>query len=354
MKKILAILLVLMMALVSFAALAEDGDPVTEPSTDDVGGNTAGDTASAPIQNGQSATAAQTITIKKQYSFKVTDNATIPADEITFTVGEGTVSEATTVTEAPAVTIDKIVITEAAITTETKDYDLKINLPAYTEVGIYEYEVTETAGKVVGVTYTPNEYVLKVTVVRDDNENLIIGGIALREKGEGKPKTDTIENSYAGGDLTVSKKVTGNMGDRSADWTIKVTFTTESGMTVGNTIKYTPVGAEAATEIAAGWTGSKVVNLTLKHGQSVLFENLPAGIKYTVEETDKDNTYTVSGEVETAAALAAQESKKVEVVNSKNIEIDTGAALDFVPYVLIMALVLAGVALRIYRRREDY
>ncbi len=360
MKKLLAILLALMMVLVSVAALADDGqpatNPVTEPTTaDDEGGNDTGNAASAPITNGQSATTAQVITIKKQYSFDVTDNATIPADEITFTVGKGTVTDATTVTTAPAVTIDKITIAEAAITAETKDYDLKINLPAYTEVGVYEYAVTENAGTVVGVTYTPNEYVLKVTVVRDKNENLILGGIALREKGEGKPKTDTIENSYAGGDLTVSKTVTGNMGDRSKEWTFKVTFTTEKDMTVGNTIKYTPVGATTATAIAAGWTGSTEVNITLKHGQSVKFENLPVGIKYTVVETNKDSSYDIDGEVETATALTAEEqSAEVEVVNSKTITIDTGVTLDSTVYMLIMALALAGFVVLKIRRREDY
>lgn len=341
MKKLIALLLALMMVLVCTAALAAGGDD--------------GTVSTPPITPGQNATAEQTITIKKVYTFNVKDNATIPADTIKFTVGEGKVTEATTVTTAPAVTIDDIAITEAAIGTDTtKEYPLKINLSAYTEVGVYEYEVTETIGKVVGVTYTPNVYTLKITVIRDDKGNLVIGGIALREKNNTK-KVDAIENSFGGGNLTVKKTVTGNMGDRSKEWTIKVTFTADEGMTVGNTIKYTPVGADTATSIAAGWTGSKEVELTLKHNESVTFENLPAGIKYTVVETNPETSYDEpTGEVKTATALAAKSAPTVTITNNKNIDVDTGVALDFVPYVLIMALVLAGVALRIYRRRKEY
>lgn len=400
MKKLIALLLALMMALVCVSALAADEEPVTgepevtEPAADGEGEENTETTPSTPAATtaatekipsvdtgydkdkaptkGLAATPAQTVTVYKQINFTGT-GAKVPAQTVEFTVGTGTVTNSTTVTEAPAVTISSTKFDkESNVATELKK-EVSINLPAYTGVGVYTYPVTETDTNIAGMKYATN-LELKVTVINGDN-GLVIAGIALRQN---TVKTDTLQNDYAAHALTVGKTVSGNMGDKSKFFPITVVLTAPANDSVYGSVGVTITGTGATvkdgdntitTEIAAdenGWT-SKTLKLSLKDGQKVKFDNLPEGVTYTVVEdstivhiegtptetqlTDP-NAYVVADEVKTATALTADAT--VTITNTKNIEVDTGIALDSAVYMLIMALALAGfVALKV-RRREDY
>ena len=401
MKKLLAILLALMMVLVSVAAFAagEDGDapdnetPVTEPSGGGEDGEDAGTIPATPAATtaatakdlsvatgydkdsapnaGLSAAAAQTVTVSKHINITGT-GALVPPQKVKFTVGTGTVTNSTTVTSAPAVTISDTEFTEGKTESDlTKT--VTINLPAYTGVGVYTYPVTETDTNIAGMKYA-TDLELKVTVINGE-QGLVIAGIALRQKNV---KTDTIENDYAADALTVGKTVAGNMGDKSKAFPITVVLTAPSGDKVYGSVGVTITGDGATvkdgstsitTKIAAEATGweTKTLALSLKDGQSVKFDNLPAGVTYTVIEdtaidhingtpTDEQladpNAYIVENEVTTETELTADTT--VTITNTKNIEVDTGVALDSTVYMLIMALALVGfVALKVRRREEN-
>jgi len=342
MKKFIALLLALMMALVCVSALA--ADPVTDPETADGDGDAT--PSVIPI-------AASTITITKNYTVEGT-GAVNPTDTLHFTPTSVKVMNATTGVTVPNITIADVAVSGTSAT-------ITIALPEYTAVGEYYYTITETDTGVAGVTYLADTIYLKVQVLQDpDSNELVFGGRTFRLGSEtATEKIQSIGNKYEAGTLTVSKTVSGNMGDLNKEWHFTVEFTAPTGDTVKGDITATATGgATAPVTIAAGtgWSGTttKTSTFVLKNGQSVKFSNIPKGVTYTVTETEADAdgyTTTIAGN---DGSISAHEDDTAAFTNTKNINIDTGAALDFVPYVLIMALALAGfVALKV-RRREDY
>lgn len=352
MKKFLAILLAMLLALVSVAALAEE-EPTTPTTSDDPLAQYVED-AKTSIQAGFK-TEAKIVEINKAINKEVDTAADkTPAQTLSFTVGTGTVTEATTVTTAPAVTISDLKLAEGATSGK-----VQINLPEYLGVGVYTYPVTEVDKNVAGVVYAKN-LELKVTVIQTEDGELQVAGIALRQGGQ---KTDEIENAYQAGSLEISKEVTGNMGDRDADWVFTVVFTAPSGDTVFSTIDVSGTGTAKEGETAidkdkgiapgdAGWT-TKTVTVTLKHGENYKFDNLPAGVTYTVTETEDPN-YTKTETFSNAdKKIAAKQADTAAFENNRNIDIDTGISVETLPYVMIMALALVGAALLVVRRRRE-
>ena len=360
MKKFIALLLALLLALVCVSALAEGKTiPVN--------------TLSAPTKE-------QTITIKKNYTVDATDNWTLPTDTLTFALKSSKVEDGPA-TVAPAVSIE---VGSIAGGSEAKDlvYDAKIKLPAYEKVGVYYYVFTESDNNVAGITYIKNDITLRVTVTQGEN-GLVVAGVALRENGETGIKTaesddtadgneggtastkteydlskkiDSFENKYEAGSLTLTKTVEGNLGDLNKEWEFEVAFTCAKKVNAPITYKERATDADAAKKsIAANWTGTHdAVKVYLKSGETVQFDNIPAGVSYTITETDanKDGYETTS--TNATGSIDKKETKAASFLNKKNINIDTGVTLDSAVYMLIMALAVAGfVALKI-RRREDY
>lgn len=384
MKKLIALLLALMMVLVCTAALATEDDleqpadnpPVVEDGSGDKGGDNTSK-ASAPsdylpdpedtysnkekvdesnlIEN----KAGKIVTLDKAINVEGYNKTGVsPAMHVEFTVGDGTVSNNTISVAAddiPAVTISSADFSKAD---EVKEISISIN-KAFPAVGIYTYSITEAVydksgddktENVAGVTAASN-LVLRISVVQTET-GIAIAGVSLRQD---EVKTDEIENLYESGALDITKTVSGNMADQTATWEFTVTFTSTNkvmsdiSVTGDGTLKD---GENAITSISGdGWT-SKEVKVYLVHGQTLELDNIPAGVTYKVVETENANyTLTKNGD---SGTIANKAKASATFLNEWNIEIDTGVALDFVPYVLIMALVLAGVALRIYRRRKEY
>ena len=368
MKKFLAILLAMMLVLVNVAALADDAKIVDDKN---------------PVAQ---VTPTTPIVITKSYEINGTDS-TLPAHTITFRqtskkVGDAkingeTISPSTTeVTdeEVPDVTITLNANNFTDGQTTFKD-NLTINLPSYTKAGVYDYTFVEVDGGVAGVEYFTDELKLSVTIVETATtagapSSLKIGGVALR-RGSDTTKIDDIKNVYSANTLTVSKTVTGNLGDYTKDWNFTVTLTAPTGDTVYSTIttdkavievveseeeeeeEEEPVGITTIAPGATGWTGTRTFTFKLKHGESLTFKNLPVGVTYTVAETEADTDgYTTTGTVATATAIAKDAPATAAVTNDKDITVDTGIALETLPFVLLMGIALVGVMA--LRRREEY
>lgn len=110
----------------------------------------------------------------------------------------------------------------------------------------------------------------------------------------------TVTNSLSYGDLTVSKTVTGALGDKGKAFTFTVTL---GDITVNGTYGDMEFKDGKAT-------------FTLKHGESKTAKNLPAGIAYTVveAEADRDNYITTSDHAK--GNIPANGLIKVKFVNS--------------------------------------
>lgn len=239
---------------------------------------------------------------------------------------------------------------------------------------------------------TGNEPDENAKVISDDDwKHYIVNEDVLKNHGD-----DRVVNFYAHykpatSNVTITKEVTGLLGD------------TQKGFTFNVSIKQ---GDKDCTGVKAMQNNVEVplTNITLKHRDSVTLENVPIGATITVTEETPGAHYKVSatgytteqdggGKVKftyvavanTAAAsdtdeadlmlLSMDEGTAVDtdavaladatdkmvtnnaimVTNHCTLFPDTGVLLDTLPYIVILAVVAGGVALLMLRkhRKED-
>ena len=116
--------------------------------------------------------------------------------------------------------------------------------------------------------------------------------------------------NVAEGSLTVSKKLSGGGAESGRDFHFTVTLT---GVSTSGT------KAEDFNETLGNVTFvNGVGSFTLRGGQSITIEGLPAGLDYTVEETDANqNGYTTSDNGNTQGEIPAGGSVYVQFTNYK-------------------------------------
>ena len=235
------------------------------------------------------------------------------------------------------------------------DDKAKIVLPTYETVGDYWYQVQETIGanrkRTTGVIYGTNSsaentttesneianfshtgtyYIhVQVTQATTSSNGALVKNVTLHTNAPtsnwtnaeyathkdnlygGGNKVNAIENRYYAGQLKVTKVVSGNAGDTTQYFQVRVTFIKPSGTVVnsdisvadafmlsGTTYSVTPLtikgqyydSTAGANEIkwdkgANDDTEAKaVVEFFVTNGTTVSFTNIPLGINYTVEE----------------------------------------------------------------------
>ncbi|MBQ9685869.1 MAG: hypothetical protein IJV41_04870 [Oscillospiraceae bacterium] len=309
----------------------------------------------------------EAITVAKEYTVSGGDGKTIPSETLSFTV------------EANKNNPDTSLITVGDVDT-SKGLDITIEFPNYTKMGVYKYTVTENKGDTLGVTYDETAIEVVVTVINekagDGTENelkVYVAVFSLTEDGEQDQKIGGDEptsedaaftNEYGVGQLTVSKKVTGNLSDNTKPFDILVTF--NGGEKAGNAITFSVAGGDEQT-LTFGEDGTVSTTITLKHGDSAVFTNIPAGVTYTVVEAEKHTTgdlnsdegytatYANSDNQETGSGsggIEAEDKDTVEITNEKKTEIQTGISLDSIPYILIAVVVVAALFIMAIRKRR--
>lgn len=208
---------------------------------------------------------------------------------------------------------------------------------------------------------------------------------------------DRVVNFYAHykkatSNVTITKQVTGLLGDTNKEFAFNVSITQNNAACTGVTAKK---GDQPVSDLT---------NFTLTHGETVTLENVPIGATITVTEVtpgahykvsatgqngEKDGssdvafTYVAAANTDTASeaggadlmllsmdedtavdtdavALADATDKTVPnnaitVTNHCTLFPDTGVLLDTLPYIVILAVVAGGVALLMLRkhRKED-
>ena len=145
-------------------------------------------------------------------------------------------------------------------------------------------------------------------------------------------------------DVTIEKQVTGNMGDRTKAFGFEVTSTE-------------PIGAPTEGEYKLS-TDGMTATFSLTNGVSVILQDVPIGATLTITETDASgytmyiNGTPVEGNTYTGTYLVSGEGEnKVTVENNKEARPDTGIVTDSLPYIVILACVVAIGAVVIVRRR---
>ena len=331
MKKLLSIGLAAMLAFglatTSFAA------------TDDAAGsdNTTGSSTTATY------TDQSTVTIQKKYKL-TNDGTTSPAEIFTLKQVGKEVKDGDA-TEAPDLgTITGAEFIEGAATVDGTTGDITVALPNYDKVGVYEYTLKEVAGTTAGVAYYPDNIRLVVTVINGEDGKLRIAAVHVESEGA---KSDTFPNTYSAGSLKVTKTVEGNLGDKDKYFEFKVKLTGETGKTYADSFAVSGGSNKAnPTSIKLG----EETTFLLKHGDTITIANLPYGVKYTVTETAAEGYTTektgADGTISAADQIAA-------FTNTKDGSIDTGVVLNNMPYILVLAVLAAGVAVFIIRKRRE-
>ena len=208
---------------------------------------------------------------------------------------------------------------------------------------------------------------------------------------------DRVVNFYAHykkatSNVTITKQVTGLLGDTNKEFAFNVSITQNNAACTGVTAK------------KGDQTVSDLTNFTLKHNETVTLENVPIGATITVKESapgehytvystgysdgqngGRDVTFTYGAVANTATASDADEAdlmllsmdedtavdtdavaladatdktvpnNAITVTNHCTLFPDTGVLLDTLPYIVILAVVAGGVALLMLRkhRKED-
>lgn len=298
------------------------------------------------------------VTISMTYETANT-GTTSPAETFAFAIEGTSITDAAddiTAENMPVPTIGTVQYAAGdAGNAGTKTKNVTITLPEYNSVGIYTYTVTATPGTTAGVTYWAKPIKLVVTVIEQSGKVRVA---AIHTEDQGGQKSDAITNTYSAGSLAVTKNVTGNMGDRNQYFKITVTLTGESGKTYAASY---PVSGGSKLENGKDNAAASTISIGtptdfyLKHDETFTIANLPYGVTYTVvEENYSNDGYT------TTTTYSDETSKKIDtnldtvtITNNKGVAVDTGIALDSLPYVLLLAVSVVGMAAFVMKKRAE-
>lgn len=161
----------------------------------------------------------------------------------------------------------------------------------------------------------------------------------------------------ASANLTVTKTVTGKLGDTNKAFTFQILDAS------GNPVTLTTGNYEFSNTNGALLNDGTNGKFTLKDGASITFKNLPSGEYKIVEEDYTGEKYETSYVVDSGTSTDGQEAtvtigtdaKQINFTNHRTLEPDLGVLLDTLPYIVILAVVAGGVALLMLRkhRKED-
>lgn len=264
--------------------------------------------------------------------------------------------------------------------------------------GIFVYKIAEENAGTPGVVYNTDGgalyMIVTVTHRTTGDDHQIVDGqydyaVALRRAsanatvvqaltGTKVSAGDAFHNTY-GADNAVNavngvelkKTVHGNFGDLGKEFTFNVAFTKGADKNYGPITVDNTAGYDIYKAAENGEKGEKVEGteleysqtyiVTLKHNTKITFNNLPAGVTYTMTEKGKDavsnmldGLYVVTGEQPNGTVSAGAEVDKVNIVNTNEGSPDMGVVLDNAPYIAMLAIVaIGGVALMLNKRRRD-
>lgn len=282
--------------------------------------------------------------------------------------------------------------TSDGLTTVVKETGNIFAGKTFPAAGVYEYSVVETATGVEGMDDSQAEYTMKVYVKNGVDGTYVYSVTVNQDKndegetGTGKvdpeqPETPGIGNGFRfvnvyteqGGNpddpdakaLTISKTVAGEYGDHTKDFTFSVTLTRAATASDESYTGY--VGDESYT-----FEPGTAKEVTLKHGESLTFDSLPVGTKYTVVETgtakytgsavvtEGEDVTNVNDAQEGANLTVSDKLVKAGANNSTAVTntyddasvTPTGIIINNLPFILLIVAAAAGIALYAVSRRR--
>lgn len=320
------------------------------------------------VDDNPPAAAADTLTVSKVLEKDASDY--VPNETYQFAIAPGTADAANAVLAGPvsAVRINDAGLGEDGTFTIKAGPDaadigktsvavgsanLTFDTSKFEKPGIYRYTIDELGTDNADEDFDDSVYTMDVYFTNTHELN-----VKAYKDGTEKSAAITFTNSIAGtgeyahDDLTVLKKVEGNMGEKTRAFNFTVTLKSGDG----------------SYRLAAGnynFTLNKEnpsVNLTLQDGESFTVYGLDSAARVTAKEEDLTGegyttTYysdydqkTKETELTSNSGKAVTDNATVTVENKKDVNITTGIVREYAPFVLM--IVLAGAAAVVFFRRK--
>lgn len=288
---------------------------------------------------------------KKFYGLTEDEARTVVRNTGFITYGQGTASAALTAVDFSGENLVRGTDDNGASYISVS-YVIKVpNVAANTD---YTYHFVENTSKA-----QVDGYHLKPTLVDDE---IGTSGSVTVNKEHSNPSI-TFSNFYekSTADVTLTKHVTGLMGDTHKNFAFSITGLDGKGVTLEN---------------------GELSNFTLMHNGSVTLKNVPMGTVFAVVETlgtesgyetkaTGHDTFVTEASRTFYYKLVLKDGKQVlvacdangnnemeqdglaiTVTNHCTLKPDTGVLLDTLPYIVILAVVAGGVALLMLRKRR--
>lgn len=243
---------------------------------------------------------------------------------------------------------------------------LVIDSSVFESTGIYHYIVTETPGSYDGITYDDKKVNVYLYVYENEAGECYVGNVVINKEGTAEKqdgllfvnKYGTDETKDTVHDITIEKKVTGSLGEKAKDFEFTITVSGEDGELYKAVKK-----DKTEDEIEITFESGQPQIVTLMDGETVQIYGISEEDTYTVEETGKNDGYTVSYKIDADEAVenAKIENGKVEkdgtqivFTNHKDAVTPTGIVMTFAPYVALIGLAGVFAATFLRKRREDF
>ncbi|MGN0704935.1 MAG: DUF5979 domain-containing protein [Lentihominibacter sp.] len=202
------------------------------------------------------------------------------------------------------------------------------------------------------LTYTKNGDVAQIKI-SDKNVWNHLASISYSITAAQNPEI-AITNTYTPKttDVTISKSLKGNMGDVNKEFNFEMTV---SGTPEG----FSPEGGD-------GYTVEKnVYKFSLSNGETITIPDLPLGATLTIKETNASGYKVTVGETDVTNSITGDNGYSIKIpdssdqgisiviVNTKDVNIDTGISLTSLPYILVLMTAAAGMLAIVLRRRHS-
>lgn len=252
-------------------------------------------------------------------------------------------------------------------TTATKTTSISFAGAKFPKPGDYVYTITETNTSDAN-TYprdTSNSYTVKVSVRNHtatdfstamDATILLFNGTGTSATKKSDNSTVTFTKAAAYKTITLAKTVEGTMAETDAEFPFTITI---KGGLAGD--KYTISGGVSPTgcTVASSATSCNLT-VSLKHGQTATISGVRLGQTYTFSETGNTTTNKyqtfINGSTTNSKSLASDltvaATNANTVKNVYNQAVLTGIVTRYLPYVLVVAIAIAGIVFVVIRNSK--
>lgn len=253
-----------------------------------------------------------------------------------------------------------------------KTTNISFDASKFSKPGVFRYVVSEDvpadSAKYDGMSYNPEgkTYYLDVYVLVENDKQYVGYTVVHSTDNSGATVKEDLKfvNIYNTADLTVTKKVTGNQGNKNQKFNITITVNGVAGE------KYKYIQGDKTETAKCDENGVATIPVSLTHDESVVICGLSAHDTFSVLEDDYKTSdgYTtkyhlgneISGNGQNSLTDVSMNdndtlvSRNVIVENNKAVTTPTGIIMSFAPYILVLALAGVFAVMFLRKKREDF